>query len=248
MSCVDNALDESEKQRTKRRYFYITLLREPVSRFLSEYRHVQRGATWKTSRHLCGGRPPTKSELPPCYVGVDWRNVTIEQFVSCPHNLAINRQTRMLADLTLVGCYNTTFMSGKERDVILLASAKENLRRMAFFGLCEHQKISQYLFENSFHLNFLQPFVQLNETHSTLTANKLSADQLNKIKSLNHLDIELYEFAKQLLFERFKTLKNLDQNFEFNYNNLGISHQKSRNDNSNENSAQIEDILSDYQY
>ena len=241
MGCVDNVLDESEKQRTKRRYFYITLLREPVSRFLSEFRHVQRGATWKTSRHLCGGRPPTKNELPFCYTGIDWKNVTIQQFISCPHNLAINRQTRMLADLTLVGCYNTSFMSAKERDVILLASAKENLRRMAYFGLCEHQRTSQYLFETSFHLHFLQPFIQLNETHSTLTANKLSADQLNQIKRLNHLDIELYEFAEQLLFERLNKIKKLDPNFEFNFNNLGVSHQ-------NEKSVQIEDILSDYQY
>ncbi|CAG2107900.1 unnamed protein product [Medioppia subpectinata] len=199
MGCVDNALDESERQRTKRRYFYITLLREPISRFLSEYRHVQRGATWKTSRHMCGGRVPTKDELPSCYAGTDWRDVTIEEFISCEHNLAINRQTRMLADLTLVDCYNKSFMSAKERDVILLASAKENLRRMAFFGLCEHQKISQYLFEMSFHLNFLQPFVQLNETHSTLTYSHLKPDLVNKIKRLNHLDIELYEFAKQLL-------------------------------------------------
>lgn len=33
-NCVDNALDESEKVVTKRRYFYVTLLREPVGRFL----------------------------------------------------------------------------------------------------------------------------------------------------------------------------------------------------------------------
>lgn len=248
MGCVDSALDESEKQRTKRRYFYITLLREPVARFLSEYRHVQRGATWKTSRHLCGGRPPTKEELPSCYSGPDWRHVTIEEFISCPHNLAVNRQTRMLADLTLVGCYNASFMSARERDVILLASAKENLRRMAFFGLCEYQKMSQYLFETSFHLNFLQPFVQLNETHSTFTAHKMSSDLLDKIKSLNRLDIELYEFSKQLLFERFRQMKSLDQNFEINYNNIGFSQKANKNEVPNEESSHITDILSDYVY
>jgi hypothetical protein len=41
--------------------------------------------------------------------------------------LAANRQTRMLADLALVNCYNKTGMSAKERDRILLSSAKRNL-------------------------------------------------------------------------------------------------------------------------
>lgn len=46
-NCVDGKLDEIEGTQIKRRYFYITLLREPISRYLSEFRHVQRGATWK---------------------------------------------------------------------------------------------------------------------------------------------------------------------------------------------------------
>ena len=42
------------------RYFYIALLREPVQRYLSEWKHVRRGATWSTSRHWCGGRDATE--------------------------------------------------------------------------------------------------------------------------------------------------------------------------------------------
>ena len=41
------------------RYFYLTMIREPLHRFLSEFRHVQRGATWKASRHSCDGRLAT---------------------------------------------------------------------------------------------------------------------------------------------------------------------------------------------
>lgn len=40
---------------------------------------------------------------------------------------AANRQTRMLADLALVNCYNKTGMSALERDRIMLDSAKRNL-------------------------------------------------------------------------------------------------------------------------
>jgi hypothetical protein len=75
---------------------------------------------------------------------------------------------------------------------------------MAFYGLREYQTISQYLFESTFHLNFSQPFVQLNITHSSLTKNKLSPQLLSKIRQLNHLFFELYEFSKQLLFETLK--------------------------------------------
>ena len=38
----------------------------------------------------------------------DWAGVSLANFTACPHNLAPNRQTRMLADLALVNCYNTT--------------------------------------------------------------------------------------------------------------------------------------------
>ncbi|KAJ4428894.1 Heparan-sulfate 6-O-sulfotransferase 1 [Periplaneta americana] len=90
-SCVDSELDKNEGDSVKRRYFYITLLREPISRYLSEFRHVQRGATWRNSRHWCGGHVATPQELPRCYKGSSWQGVTLDEFAACPHNLAANR-------------------------------------------------------------------------------------------------------------------------------------------------------------
>ena len=232
-NCVENVMDESEKVIIKRRYFYITLLREPVSRFLSEFKHIQRGATWKNSLHFCAGRSPTPQELPPCYSGSKWTNVTLEKFMSCPFNLAINRQTRMLADLSLVGCYNRSFINSKDRDIILLESAKQNLKKMAFFGICEMQKISQYLFESTFKLHFLHPFIQLNETHSSLLFNELSQSDFDQIKALNHLDIQLYQFARQLLIKRFEKLKKLDNHFERNFIKLNAQFESFNLKNSN---------------
>lgn len=78
------------------RYFYITLLRHPISRYLSEFRHVQRGATWQGSRHWCGGRVPTPEELPTCYAGVSWNGVSLDEFTACPYNLAANRSLNNL--------------------------------------------------------------------------------------------------------------------------------------------------------
>ena len=114
----------------------------------------------------------------------------------------------MLSDLALVGCYNVSYMKPEERDLILLTSAKNNLHKMAFFGLNEFPRISQYLFEETFDMVFLD-----GETHALHRNRRSLMDQFNaktidKIKRKNSLDIRLYEFAKQLLFQRFSKLKN----------------------------------------
>lgn len=219
--CVDQELDKNEGETAKRRYFYITLLREPIARYLSEFRHVQRGATWKNARHWCLGRHATTDELPPCYNGANWNGVALDEFAGCESNLAANRQTRMLADLALVGCYNKTYMPAAERDRIMLASAKRNLAAMSYFGLTEYQKISQYIFEETFNLRFAIPFEQHNTTVSTVTMHGLTPAQRARIDKLNALDIELYAFAKKLMFQRFERLKAKDNDFEVRFAHLG---------------------------
>ena len=206
--CVDGYLNSVEKL-DQRRYFYITFLRHPVGRYLSEFRHVQRGATWKTSLHKCNGKPATREELPPCYDDTeseDWFGVELPEFMNCSSNLATNRQTRMLADLKLVNCYDTTTMSSKARDLIMLNSAKTNLRKMAFFGLTEKQHESQLLFQHTFDLQFKIPFIQFNETTSSKEKHELDQDTIDRITEMNYLDMELYEFAKDLLEQRIQDL------------------------------------------
>lgn len=65
--------------------------------------------------------------------------------MACPYNLANNRQTRMLADLSIIGCYNSS-LSSVDRDRLMLASAKHNLKHMPFFMLTEYQKVSFLFF------------------------------------------------------------------------------------------------------
>ncbi|CAD5211508.1 unnamed protein product [Bursaphelenchus okinawaensis] len=152
--CVDKAMDKVEGTHRLRRYYYTTFLRDPVARFISEYRHVERGATWNKSRHICNNRAPLPVELPWCYdPEIGWNNVTLDEFLSCPYNLAFNRQTRMLADLTLVHCYDMTKMPKEKRDSILLESAKNTLRTMSFYGLQNRMAESQELFERTFKLS-----------------------------------------------------------------------------------------------
>ncbi|XP_053240564.1 heparan-sulfate 6-O-sulfotransferase 3 [Podarcis raffonei] len=207
-SCVPAAMERRggcPANRTRRNFYYITMLRDPVSRYLSEWKHVQRGATWKTSLHMCDGRSPTPEELPMCYLGDDWSGVSLQEFMNCGHNLANSRQVRMLADLSLVGCYNLTFMNESERNTILLQSAKNNLKNMAFFGLTEFQRKTQYLFERTFNLEFISPFTQYNITRASNV--DISESVRKRIEELNFLDMQLYEYAKDLFLQRFQYAK-----------------------------------------
>lgn len=221
ISCVNDKMDEIEGHSDdERRYFYVTFLRDPVSRFLSELKHVQRGATWKTATLMCNGRGPSPQELPRCYEGQDWKGVGIEEFMACDSNLAINRQTRMLANLELVNCYNTSGMDREYRDMIMLESAKENLLRMAFFGLTELQAESQYIFQETFNLRFNTRFSQYGRDHASKIHDRLNDHKIGDIEQLNHLDVKLYEFAKKVMMQRFEAIKKSDPDFEENFGHL----------------------------
>ena len=82
-SCVDRYFDFKE-EKSERRYFYLTILRDPVKRFISEFKFVQHGAVWELGmeKHVCNGRQPLPEELPKCYTGSDWRSVQIEEFLA----------------------------------------------------------------------------------------------------------------------------------------------------------------------
>nr|XP_033815311.1 heparan-sulfate 6-O-sulfotransferase 1 [Geotrypetes seraphini] len=208
-SCVPEMLANEDALNHQRKFYYITLLRDPMSRYLSEWRHVQRGATWKTSLHMCDGRAPTLEELPSCYEGTDWSGCTLEEFMECPYNLANNRQVRMLADLSLVGCYNMSFLSESKRAQVLLESAKKNLRDMAFFGLTEFQRKTQYLFERTFNLKFIRPFMQYNSTRASGV--DLETTTIQRIEELNDLDMQLYDYAKDLFQQRYQFKRQLER-------------------------------------
>ncbi|XP_015459983.3 heparan-sulfate 6-O-sulfotransferase 3-B [Astyanax mexicanus] len=202
-NCVPAVMNKKQRKDAplkRRNFYYITLLRDPVSRYLSEWKHVQRGATWKTALHMCDGRPPTPAELPACYSSEDWTGVSLVEFMACQSNLANNRQTRMLADLSLVGCYNLSSMSEGRRAELLLESAKRNLRHMAFFGLTEFQRKTQYLFERTFGLRFIAPFTQINSTRAAGVAVEPAVRR--RIEALNTLDMQLYEYARELFLHR----------------------------------------------
>ena len=194
-----------------RNFQYATLLRHPVVRYISEYLHVLRGATW-LSDHVCGGRSVTKEEMPPCYPGYyedkEWPNATLEEFLSCESNWGNNRQVMMLANLEEVGCYNKSRYAKKEREARMLASAKRNLEKFAFFGLTEFLEESGILFEKMLGLQFGKPLRQLpfSGLCSSPALKSVTKDMYEKIAQINKLDVALYNYAVQLFTKRLKEI------------------------------------------
>lgn len=189
----------------------VTMLRDPVDRFLSEFKHVQRGATWEKWTYICNSK---RYQPPLCFKGTNWSNVTLTEFLDCPYNMASNRQTRMLANLTWVGCRHVNaFPLGRKHGKVMLESAKQNLRSMAYFGLLEYQKESQYLFEKTFALKFKKDFSQrdYNTTFSREARQTLSPRFLLLIRKANRLDRQLYSYAKALFFKRLNYLQRMDE-------------------------------------
>ena len=178
---------------------------------------VNRGSHWDTEKRDCADFHPVYGHVEKCPFRERQKeaqkhrhkpNITFDYFMECPGNLASNRQTRMLANRTALQCNNvnssSTFETMQRR---MLQSAKQNLAQLYYFGLTEHQKENQILFENTFGLKFRKPgLVQLNSKAQSLKYD-IKKRQLEQLKKLNSLDIELYDFGKKIFFSRLKAIR-----------------------------------------
>lgn len=144
---------------------YITLLREPIQRTFSLYRHLY--------RH----RP----------------DVSLLEFVSEPPYIEVdNDQTRRIAGLEpeLNGCGRHT-----------LARAKENLRRdFTVVGLTERFDETLILLKRTFGWRRKLWYYPKNENREA-PRTPLSAGDIAAIQQRNEFDMNLYEFANELLDE-----------------------------------------------
>lgn len=218
-NCVDRVLDEDEGLPVKRRYFYITVLRDPVTRFRSEWHRFRQNRGWhgtRPHRSRCSTRVALDALPKPCFEGRHPSNVSWDEFLLCSTNPALNRQTHMLANLGLVdACSDSAagVMRPEDRDLVLLSSAKQNLNRMAFFGLAEFPRLSQSMFEITFNMTFKRRAHPRKFLHGHKYGKEYLAEtmpgQVEKVVMANSLDVELYNHAKELLFSRFEKLKGL---------------------------------------
>ncbi|RUS70331.1 hypothetical protein EGW08_021907 [Elysia chlorotica] len=149
-SCLDKWFNAQPNENRKRKYRYMTILRDPITRFFSEWMNVRSGRTWMESRLHCDGRDATIEEVPWCFQGTRWVEPTLDEYIACPGNMGINRMTRMLANLSLSDCYRLDSNKTKaQREEIMLASAKYNLAHFTAFGLTEYPEQTQALIEKA---------------------------------------------------------------------------------------------------
>lgn len=207
-SCLSTKFSVNNKN-----IYFMTLLRHPVLRYISEYLHFQRGATWGV-RHKCKEREVTDAEMPPCYPGFydkePWVNITLSVFLSCKSNWANNRQTMMLADLASVGCFNKSLHTEEERERLMLESAKRTLRQFAYFGITEYIEESEAIFEETFGVKFDERVEQrsFSALHSAPMLQSLWSNRnvYQEVANANRLDMELYKYALRLFAVRLKAI------------------------------------------
>ena len=194
--------------------FYITSLRDPISRFISEYLHVKRGANWPVYAIDCSLLNKTHFILgvfhetvqPQCEFFVNDRDsISMEDFLDCDNNPAINRMTHMLAGYDTSECPPNSILSTQEMEQIVLKTAKYNLENMAYFGILEYLQESYQLFENIFSVKFVN-YPDFKDSASGSLA--FTSQQLQAIQTVNHLDLDLYNWAVRLLKDRIKNFGN----------------------------------------
>ncbi|KAF7231865.1 hypothetical protein EG68_12066, partial [Paragonimus skrjabini miyazakii] len=231
--CVNNKLNALDGRYISRKFEYFTLLRDPVDRYLSEWLHVRRGATWHTAKLRCRDTSAYSQSYRPCYnitkyagntstshkrnKHPTWTNVSLHTFLDCPFNLAINRQTRMLANLSRLGCYknllswNTPRSDYMELSVIqrnLLLSAQYTLSGfLRVYGLSDYLPYTQYLFERVLHIVFNrwladQHVTSVGRSHAQRILPYLSALDMQRVHDSNRLDLSLYNYALRLFVLR----------------------------------------------
>ena len=210
--------------RSKGKVNMITMLRNPIERYISEFKHVQKGATWFKSVRYCKEKPLYSRN---CYAPHnDWSHATWKDFLACDYNQANNRQVRMLADFFEIGCNSLDCWTKSEKncskdmkssyEAKILENAKKNLRSLSFFGLTEHQSLSQYLFDKTFqkNLKFSENSIGLAEENERLSSKLLEFEfknYRNEIIARNTLDIALHEYAEKIFFARVSYFQNLNK-------------------------------------
>ena len=187
---------------------FITILRDPIKRYISEWNHIRVGTlAWNMSNNICN----KENFLNSCLKNKNSTyQISIEEFIGCEGNMANNRQTRMLASYNSKNDDCKLFQS--ENKMLLLENAKQVLKNLKFFALNEYQEMSQELFENVFknQFRFSKKFEQAKNENASKLVENLDKNQIEQIYKLNELDVKLYEYAKEIFFERLKFYR---QNF-----------------------------------
>ncbi|MFC1908577.1 sulfotransferase family 2 domain-containing protein [Chloroflexota bacterium] len=162
-------------------YTYVTLLRDPVERVISEYYHVL--------------------DIPdhPAHSEVVSKNISLEDYVRNGMWLAWNAEVRHIREVPEGHFgYGPVHLSTDDLEI-----AKVNLHEHYIFGLTERFDELLILLKRSFGWRTRDILYRKQQVGRIRPPkDTISAETVNLIESHNKLDRQLYEFAKQMFKER----------------------------------------------
>ncbi|MEB3212970.1 MAG: sulfotransferase family 2 domain-containing protein [Leptolyngbyaceae bacterium] len=158
---------------------YITLLREPISRVVSEYYFLHQNP-----------RSPISKK---------YRLASLRDFLSQNYLTVDNYQTRSIA-----GSLSNQFKFG-ECQTELLEAAKFNLAQFLWVGITDRFDESLLLLKHQLGLKKIlySPF---NQNSRKPQLNTIDECDIEYIRALNQLDLELYQFGNELLSQAIEQI------------------------------------------
>jgi len=193
---------------------YLTLLRNPVNRIISDYNFKRR-----VSDALLEKKYPDSSLLEilkdPKRKAVLRNNLETKSIAFDPDVSNINKNWDKKTMEDFVGLQLIfSNMTDKISEEELLENAKQNLSQFKFLGILEKFEESLLLLYYTFGWRPITKNWALNISPKKFDNANLSNDTIDTIKQHNKLDLELYNFGKKLFEERFSQMvKNLKEKF-----------------------------------
>jgi hypothetical protein len=164
-----------------------TMLRDPVERALSTYRHIIRVPANRLHAEVTG------------------RKLSLLEFVSDPAYAprVVNAQAVRILGASLRGRARGEGLS----DEAMLRLARERLEQFAFVGLTERFAESISLLCYTFGWPVTGPVPWLNAAPSPTRRQSIPLDALEAIRARNGIDEQLYAFAVELFEERWTRMR-----------------------------------------
>jgi hypothetical protein len=163
----------------------ITVMRDPIERTISSYRHILRRPENALHREF------------------NERGITLSEYVTLPEYAprVVNHQARQIA-----GSFTSSPRKWATREPatleILRRLAIERFEQFAFVGLTEQLDQSVRIISWMFGFHITAEVPRLNPAPSQTSKESLSPAELEAVRAVNELDLELYELATR----RFEVL------------------------------------------
>ena len=202
---------------------FVTMLRNPVERVISNFEHELRSYT-----HPFSKTPDKKSilqiyldnpfhkqkytNIQTYYLGLDFDStLLVKSFANTPFS-------ELLRATTSVPIYLSPQIPGDK----LLDAAKKHLSEFAFFGLAEKFEESLFLLCYTFGWKPIRRYSIINKAKERMNSSTLTKDIIDKIMECNKLDMELYEYAQKLFEQRYDEMvvKLKKKYYDSRYDNL----------------------------